>query len=338
MRTVAVLPFRAPADDQDANDLAAMVTEDTAAALVIPGVLEARLDPGAAGADFTVGAVVAIEGDELSASLELSGQPGPRERVAIGQVPQLGRLLAQDVLRALGEDASKVLLDPPAPRDAILALARARRKLADEPDTAAEDLLELAAALPAAATALLSAARSAEGTERMPIFYAALERLAEIRPEDPSVLLGAGAYRALHFEEEGAKQLFLTARDRAGDPSTQAEALSRLAELAERAGRADEAIAHLRNAIRLADDARLFERLGLLLLKRDRSDGLKMLARAAVLEPENPAVLLTFARALREHGGEPDRHRAVAIQLARLCEGRPELAEEARAELEHALA
>src|SRR5207253_7057072 len=115
-----------------------------------------------------------------------------------------------------------------APAESVLRLARARRRLETDPARAAGDLVELAAALPAAAQALIAAAGEAAGSERMPVFYAALERLLDERPEDLDVLFAAADYRALHFEEAGARDLYLAARDLAPDQASQAQALSRL--------------------------------------------------------------------------------------------------------------
>ena len=104
--------------------------------------------------------------------------------------------------------------------------------------------------------------------------------------------------------------------------------------MAESAARTDEAIQHLRTAIRLADDARAHARLGKLLLAKDPAEGILALTRATVLAPGDAALHLALARALREHGGDPVRALAAASRAARLAEADPSLADEVRAELE----
>jgi tetratricopeptide (TPR) repeat protein len=180
---------------------------------------------------------------------------------------------------------------------------------------------------------LLGAARVAVGSDRMPIFLAALERLAELRPDDSDALLALGDYRALHFDEAGARALFLSARDLAADAATGAQALSRLASLALAAEHPDEAIAHLRAAIKLVDDPALYAQLGQLLFAREPADGLRMLTRAAVLAPEDAAIRLQLARALREAGDDRQRAIAEALEALRLAEDDRELAEAAQMEL-----
>ena len=111
-------------------------------------------------------------------------------------------------------------------------------------------------------------------------------------------------------------------------------ACSRLAGLAEAAKRTDEAILHLRAAVKLQDDPDFFARLGSLLLAKDAAEGLQMLTRATVLAPEDPALHLKVARAFREHGGDPGRALAAAARAAELCPDPSELADEIRSELE----
>lgn len=168
----------------------------------------------------------------------------------------------------------------------------------------------------------------------MPALFAALERLAQARPDDPDVLLALGDYRALHLDEAGARELYLRARDAAEDPRLASLACLRLASIAESADRSDEAIQHLRAAIRLADDARAHARLGTLLLAKDPVGAILALTRATVLAPDDAALHLALARALREQGGDPARALAAAARAARLAEGDPSLADEVRAELE----
>src|SRR5438132_13042428 len=170
---------------------------------------------------------------------------------------------------------------------------------AEDPD----DLLSLIDELPSFDShrrALLVAARDAVGCEGMPPFLAALERLAELRPSDVDALLALGDYRALHFDAEGARRMYLEARDQAPDAERAAEALGRLAGLAEEAGRTEEAIAHLSEAVKLVDEAELHARLGTLLLATDPEEGLRSLTKATVLAPEDAGMHLRLLRALRE--------------------------------------
>jgi tetratricopeptide (TPR) repeat protein len=142
-------------------------------------------------------------------------------------------------------------------------------------------------------------------------------------------LLALGDYRALHFDEEGARRMYLAARDEAPDAERSAEALGRLAGLAESAGRGEEAVLHLREAVKLADAAELHARLGALLLAKDPSEGLRALTRATVLAPDDPALHLQLLKALLEY--DPGRAIAVAEETARLCEGDEEREAEIRA-------
>src|SRR5207302_1048635 len=150
-------------------------------------------------------------------------------------------------------------------------------------------------ALAAASRALLHAAQRAIGGERMPALFAALECLAQARPDDPDVLIALGDYRALHLDEASARELYLRARDAAEDPRLASLACLRLASIAESADRSDEAIQHLRAAIRLADDARAHARLGTLLLAKDPAGAILALTRATVLAPDDAALHLALA-------------------------------------------
>jgi len=351
MRIVAVLPFAVGGVDPQAHDLAQWLAGETAwelcgaaaeARLVVDPVEVSASSLGDAaaqlGADFSLGAILTREPERLTLQLLLVDARGAvraqwDERVQVGTAAQLGRRLARRTLQALGEDAAAppATIEPEIPAEAILRLARAARR---------QDVGELLAlteefpALAAASRALLHAAQRAIGGERMPALFSALERLAQARPDDPDVLLALGDYRALHLEEAGARELYLRARDAAEDPRLASLACLRLASVAESADRTDEAIQHLRAAIRLADDSRAHARLGALLLAKDPAGAILALTRATVLAPDDAALHLALARALREHGGDPARALAAAARAARLAEGDPSLADEVRAELE----
>ena len=155
----------------------------------------------------------------------------------------------------------------------------------------------------------------------MPAFLSALERLAEARPEDAEVFLQLGEYRALHFADAGAREAFLKARDLAEDAAVGAQACLRLADMAERAGRSEEAVAHLRAAVKLADDPQAYARLGALLLAGDPAEGVQALTRATVLAPDDPArALAAAAAAARLAEKRPDLSDAIASELQLLLE------------------
>jgi tetratricopeptide (TPR) repeat protein len=337
---IAVVPFAADEAEPDAIDLARWIASDAAeqlpeGRLVVDEVAIAPETLGAAaeelGAGAAVGAHLKVSGEQVELSVVLADAAGAQraawtETAPLGSVPQLGRRLAREVLLALGENAPPESMEAEVPAAAVLRLARGARN----PD----ELLALAEELPgfeAPRRALLIAAREAAGGERMPPFLAALERLALLRPSDVDALLALGDYRALHFDEEGARRMYLAARDQAPDAERSAEALGRLAGLAESAGRFEEAVLHLREAVKLADVAELHARLGALLLARDPSEGLRALTRATVLAPEDPALHLQLLKALREYGDDPERAIAVAEETARLCEGDAEREAEIRA-------
>lgn len=358
MRVLAVLPFEARGPGADAADVARWLFAETASQLLLPGVLETRLvedavavEAAALGkaarqlaAQAALSATVALDGEELILSPLLAGPEGTEkaawvERVPLGAALQLPALLARAVLLALGEDASLPAQEfwPAAPPEDVLWFCSAVRQM-DEGDTAEGvdgllRLVEKAPPLDAARRALLRAAREAAGGERMPDFFSALERLLEALPGDAEALLAAADYRALHFDEPGARELCLRAREAAETPELGAQALGKLSELSAKAGREDEAIAHLRSAVRLSDDAGLYARLGSLLLRKDGAEGLRMLARATVLAPDDASLQLQLARALREQGADPERALVAAAAAARLCAGQPALEEEVRAEL-----
>jgi len=351
MRIVAVLPFAVGGIDPQAHDLAQWLAGETAwelcgaaaeARLVVDPVevSAASLGDAAAqlGADFALGATLTREPERLALQLLLADARGAvraqwDERAQVGAAGQLGRRIARRTLQALGEDAAAppAMIEPEMPAEAILRLSRAARR------EDVDDLLALTGEFPtlaAASRALLHAAQRAIGGERMPAHFSALERLAQTRPDDPDVLLALGDYRALHLEEAGARELYLRARDAAEDPRLASLACLQLASVAESADRTDEAIQHLRAAIRLADDARAHARLGTLLLAKDPPGAILALTRATVLAPDDAALHLALARALREHGGDPARALAAAARAARLAEGDPSLTDEVLAELE----
>ncbi len=153
-----------------------------------------------------------------------------------------------------------------------------------------------------------------------------------------SSLLALGDYRAAHFDEPGAREVYLAARETAEDSGLAAQASSRLAALAETAGRTDEAILHLRVAAKQADEAGVYARLGALLLKRDPAEALQMLMRATVLAPDDARLQLELSRAIRKNGGDAGRALSAAARAAELCPGESELADEIRSELEILLA
>jgi tetratricopeptide (TPR) repeat protein len=358
VRVVAVLPFVADGIDPDANDLARWLTMDAAGELSVPLVVEARrvldvveISAGALGeaaaqlsAELALGATLRIEGDQLelaallvAASGEVKAQWG--ESLPLGRAPQLGRMLARAVLLALGEDASAPpeRVEGEVPGEAVLRLVRAARRIEEDAGEAAAELVALCGELPqleAARRTLLGAARAALDSEQMPSFFSALERLAEACPDDPEVLLALGDYRVAHLDEPGARELYLAAREIADDPALTAQACASLAALAEAAGRNDEAVLHLRAAVKNADQPDFYARLAALLLPKDPAEGLQMLARATVLAPDDAELHLSLSRAIREHGGDRGRALSAAARAAELCPAQSELADRIREELE----
>jgi tetratricopeptide (TPR) repeat protein len=359
VRILAVLPFAADEVDPDANDLARWLAKDAAGALDIPGVVEPRLvvdrveisapalGEAAAqlGAEFALGATLQLADGRLELAATLVDASGAAraewsESLPLGSAPWLGRMLARAVLLSLGEDASAApeSVESEVPGEAVLRLCRAARRIDEgELDEGVEDLLLLCEELPALEAArrtLLDAARAALGGDRMPAFFSALSRFVESRPGDAEALLLLGDFRATHLDEPGARELYLAARECAEDPSLSAEACGRLGALAEAAGRIEEAILHLRAAVKLHDDAAVYARLGSLLLGKEDAEGLNMLTRATVLAPDDPALHLALSRAIRVHGGDPSRGLAAAVRAAQLCPDQSELGEEIRTELE----
>jgi tetratricopeptide (TPR) repeat protein len=360
---LALLPFAADEIDPDANDLARWLWLEAGAALDVPGVVEPRLvgdtvaisaralGKAAAqlGAEVALGASLHLEDGRVELVALLVDAAGKvrsewAEGLALGASAQLPRMLARAVLLALGEDASAQpqRVEPEVAGEAVLRLARAVRRIdGGESDEAAAELLLLCEEVPellAARRALLTAAGAALGTDRMPAYFSALERLAELRPGDAEALLALGDFRAIHLDQSGARELYLAARETAEDPALSAQASARLAALAETAERTDEAILHLRAAVKLQDDASFYARLGSLLLERDAAEGLRMLTRATVLAPEDAALFLKLSRAIRAHGGDQGRALSAAVRAAELCSDQSELADEVRTELETLLA
>lgn len=357
-RVLAVLPFAADEMDPDANDLARWLSTETALQLGVPEVIEPRLvvdtveisalalaeAAAQLGAEIALGAVLHLKQGQIEVAALLVAAEGEvraewSEALSLGAAPQLPQRLARAVLLALGEDASAAPqnFEVDAPGEAVLRLARAARRIDDgDVDDGVRELVALCEELPgleAARRALLDSARDALGTERMPAFFTALERFAEVRPDDPEAQLTLGDFRALHLDEPGARELYLNARESAEDPAISAQASGRLAALAENAGRTDEAVLHLRAAVKLLDDPQLYARLGSLLLVKDAGEGLQMLTRATVLAPDDAELHLKFSRALRERG-DPGRALSAAIRAAELSSDDSTLAAEIRSELE----
>ncbi|HZX95719.1 MAG TPA: hypothetical protein VFE90_14445 [Myxococcales bacterium] len=289
----AVLPFAADGIDPDAQDLALWMGAETArelrgldVRLVVDAVeiAPAALADAAErlGADVALGAMLQLGEGHVEVRGVLANRDGSlraewNEWSALGSALQLPRRLARDVLLSLGEDAPSESAEPEAAADAAVRLARAARR------GDLDELLALARLLPAARDALLRGAEEASGSARMPEHFSMLERLAQATRGDARVLLALADYRALHLDEEGAREMYVAARDAAQEASLAAEASLRLAGLAEKAGRASEAILHLRAALRRVDDAATYTRLGTLLADTDPAAALAAFRRAAVL-------------------------------------------------------
>ena len=338
MRTIDVRRFAA--GSVEAEDVALFVLAEARALLSVPEVIEVSQ-----GAELVLDGSIDLEGDELRIAATLSEAGAERaswtESLPIGQGLQVGQLLARAALLALGEDgaAPAEVGAPPVPSQVFLALCRALRLLSTDADLACDELLlllEQAPALEAPRRVLLNAAREAVSSDRMPVLFSALERLVALRPDDVEALIALGDYRALHFEDDGARELYLEARDLAPDAATSAEVLSRLAALALRKGEAGEgeAVAHLRAAIKLADDPLHYLQLGLLLQDKEPAEALRMHSRAAVLAPDDARIRLELVRALRRLDADPERTLDEAVEALRLARGDPDLEPEAQAELD----
>ncbi|MCA1826343.1 MAG: hypothetical protein ABR567_03465 [Myxococcales bacterium] len=356
MKAVAVLPFAAEEVDPDASDLALWLTADVAAELSAANVIEARLvveaveiAPAEAarqlGTELALGATLDLASGNVELAALLVAPDGAikaqwNESVPLGAAAQLPRMLARATLLALGEDSSAPpqSVEPQVSPEAVLRLARAARRIdRGDVDEGTDELLAIVESEPsfdAPRRTLLQTARAAIGGDRMPSFFSALERLADARPDDAEALLALGDYRSLHFDEAGARELYLRARDAAEDPVVAGHACAGLAALAEAAQRTDEAVLHLRAAIKLRDDAHLYARLAALLLEKDATEGLQMLTRATVLAPDDAQLLLALARAHRRHGGDLSKALIAATRAARLSAGDADLAEQVREELQ----
>jgi tetratricopeptide (TPR) repeat protein len=336
---LVVAPFAAPGVDPDALDVARFAAAEAAFALDVPGASATALEDAAKalGADAALSGTVQLVRGELVIDAILAGAVRAEfsEVLPLGALPQLGRMLARATLLALGEDAAAppLVVEAEIAPDQALRLASAFRQLEEG---APDDLLELAAGDPplfAARRLLLSWASAGLGT---PEPHAALERFCEAQPEDAEAVLLLAESRAMLLDEEGARELYLQARAEAADDESEARALRGLATLAEKAGRDDEAIAHLRAAVKLVDDPALHARLANLLLPRDPQEGIASLTRATVLAPEDAGLWLQLATALRPL--DPQRALNAAAEAARLAEDDEELSARVRAELEAILA
>jgi tetratricopeptide (TPR) repeat protein len=342
VRRIAVARFAAldvdgPALDPDVAAAAEYIAAELSGWLARSGVVEpaqaseacasaAELAEAAraTGASLALGGSLRIDEEQVRVSVLLVDERGERrtswdETLPAGQASALPQLLARGALHAIGAGASapaKPAL-PDVPPDAFLQLVRARPH---GPDPDCDRLLRVVeewTRFEAPRLALLSAAEAARETDRMPAFLAALERLCELRPADAGALLALGDYRALHLDLDGARAAWLSARECAAGAGQGAEALDRLARLAVHAGRREEAIAHLRAAVRLTDDVEHHRLLGELQLPHDPAEGIRSLTRATVLAPHDASLRLQLARALQQTG-ELDRAAAEATQAARL--------------------
>jgi tetratricopeptide (TPR) repeat protein len=330
-----VAPFVAPGVDPDALGVARFATADAAAALDVPGVEVLRLadeieiSPGALKsaaealhADAALGATIALDSGEIAVDAALSTGAEFSDRIPLGQLPQLGTMLARAMLLALGEDAAApaAVIEADIDPGVALRLASAAARLEeDEP----EEMLALD--LRKARRLLLDWAAASPGT---PETHAALEQLCEAHAEDGEALLLLARSRALLLDEAGARELYLQARDEAPDAETEAAALSGLAALAEEAGRDDEAVLHLRAAVKLVDDPSLYLRLSKLV----PAESVALLTRASVLSPDDPELHLQLAETLRPI--DPQRALLAASEAARLSEDDPDLAARVRASIE----
>jgi tetratricopeptide (TPR) repeat protein len=347
-----VVPFAAPGVDPDALDVARFSSMDAAASLDVPGVEARRLldeveisaaalgsAAAALGADAALGATIELIRGEIVLDAIVAGPDGSQKAayqdvLPLGSLPQIGRMLARAALLALGEDAAAPasVVEMDIAPDLALRLAATARQIEDQGD--AQDLLELAMIDPplfSARRMLLDWCSAELGT---PGSHAALERFCEARPDDAQAILMLAESRALLLDEAGAREMYLQARENALDAETEAAALSGLATLAEDAGRNDEAIAHLRAAVKLVDDAALYSRLSHVL--KDPTEAIDALTKATVLAPDDAELHLELAAALRTI--DPKRALTAAAEAARLSEDDPDLAARVREELEQILA
>jgi tetratricopeptide (TPR) repeat protein len=271
----------------------------------------------------------------------------------LGDAHKLPRQMARELLLALGDDAAAAAIpepteledeeaELPVAAEAMLELARGARSLAEagaapagsplaDPTPGLRELLEaltLSPTLLGARDRIVRGALEAVGSESMPAWLSGLEQLVVLRPGDCQALLVLAEYRRLHHDQEGARDLLLRARDLAAEGHEEATVLAALARLVEEQGRHEEAVQHLRAAVRVDDDPALYLRLGQLLQERDPEESSRSLQRAVVLSPESAGLRLELARQLTRIG-ETARAAIEAAQAARLGQGEPEIAQAA---------
>lgn len=320
-----VVPFATT--DLTAFDLARYCTAEAADALQMAGVdvrlladeieisAEALQDAAkAVQADLALGAKLSVAEDRIELEVLLGGKVF-QQSLTIGAVPQVGQLLARATLLALGEDAPQESIEAELPAAAVLRLVRAATN---------QDLEELLAlcreGVQPARRAFLASVRKGHGGERMPALHAALEQYVEDQPDDMEGLLLLAQSRADHLDDTGARELFLRVRKSTASAALTAQALRGLAALAVAADRQDEAVVHLRNAVKLTDDAQLFAALGGLLLDKAPQEAIAALTRATILVPEDAELQLSLAHALRVKGGDLRRALAAATEALRLSD------------------
>jgi tetratricopeptide (TPR) repeat protein len=271
----------------------------------------------------------------------------------LGDAHKLPRQMARELLLALGDDAAAAAIpeptdledeeaELPVAAEAMLELARGARSLAEagvapagsplsDPAPGLRELLEaltLSPTLLGARDRIVRGALEAVGSEWMPAWLSGLEQLAVLRPGDCQALLVLAEYRRLHHDQEGARDLLLRARDLATEGHEEATVLAALARLVEEQGRHEEAVQHLRAAVRVDDDPALYLRLGQLLQERDPEESARSLQRAVVLSPESAALRLELARQLTRIG-ETARAATEAAQAARLGQNEPAISQAA---------
>ena len=310
MKSICVVPFTAQGDDGAAADLARWLTRQTAAGL---SMLQAQLlldevsldDLSAAarqlGMDAAIGASVSVAAGRAEIAAALGGEISAAfsESVPLGNALELPAMLARSILEALGEDASAAQgTYGAAPAEFVPRFCSAAVHLEDGDAAPMLELAQQFGESDAPVRALVEAAQAAAGGERMPALFSALELLVQARPHAPEALFAVAEYRALHLDAAGAREMYLRAREKTRDAALAARCSRRLADLAELAGRTDEAIAHLRAAVKLADDAQCYARLGELLLPRHSAEGVQALLRATVLAPDDASLRAAVSRAL----------------------------------------
>jgi tetratricopeptide (TPR) repeat protein len=318
-----VVPFAT--DDPAAFDLAHYCTVETADALQLARVdarlladeveISAEALQGAARAlraDAALGATLTLLEDRLELEVLLAGRVF-HQSLTIGAVPQAGQVLARAALLALGENAPRESIEAELPAATVLRLVRALTN---------HDLEEMLALcredLKPARRALLSLVRKGQGGRQMPALHAALEQFVEDHPDDAEALLLLAHSRADHLDGAGARELFLRVRKSMASPALTAQALRGLATLAVAADRQDEAVVHLRAAVKLTDDAQLFASLGGLLLDKAPQEAIAAFTRATILSPDDAELQLSLAHALRVKGGDLERALAAVTEALRL--------------------